>query len=141
MRQFYYLCAAILALALLADPQPDALAHGPRHGGHPRQRDLGAIDGRQSACSTRSIAFALCAGIIGLAGALLGHKIAYLAPDVFNILLSIQLLLMVVVGGLGSIHGAVFGAIFVALLPPIIALMRDSIPATISDVAGAPASA
>ena len=48
--------------------------------------------------------------------------------EVFTILLSIQFLLLVIVGGLGSLHGAIFGAIFVALLPPVIAILRDSIP-------------
>ena len=64
------------------------------------------------------MAFAYSAALMGLAGALFAHKIAYLAPDIFTILLSIQFLLLVIVGGLGSLHGAVFGAIFVALLPP-----------------------
>ncbi|UYN93720.1 MAG: branched-chain amino acid ABC transporter permease [Enhydrobacter sp.] len=82
----------------------------------------------------KSTAFAYSAGVMGLAGALFAHKIAYLAPDIFNILLSIQFLLLVIVGGLGSLHGAVFGAIFVALLPPTIAILRDSIPATMNDV-------
>ncbi|MBM3647807.1 MAG: branched-chain amino acid ABC transporter permease [Alphaproteobacteria bacterium] len=83
----------------------------------------------------KSIAFAYSAALMGLAGALFAHKIAYLAPDIFNILLSIQFLLLVIVGGLGALHGAVFGAVFVALLPPLIAILRDSIPATFSDVA------
>ena len=74
---------------------------------------------------------------MGLAGALFAHKIAYLAPDIFTILLSIQFLLLVIVGGLGSLHGAVFGAIFVALLPPLIAILRDSIPASMADAAAA----
>lgn len=85
----------------------------------------------------KSIAFAYSAALMGLAGALFAHKIAYLAPDIFTILLSIQLLLLVIVGGLGSLHGAVFGAIFVALLPPLIAILRDSIPATMADAAAA----
>jgi branched-chain amino acid transport system permease protein len=85
----------------------------------------------------KSMAFAYSAAVMGLAGALFAHKIAYLAPDIFNILLSIQFLLLVIVGGLGSLHGAVFGAIFVALLPPVIAILRDSIPATMTEFATA----
>ncbi|MGE5150059.1 MAG: branched-chain amino acid ABC transporter permease [Rhodospirillaceae bacterium] len=80
----------------------------------------------------KSMAFAYSAGVMGLAGALFAHKIGYLAPDIFTILLSIQFLLLVIVGGLGSLHGAVFGAIFVALLPPAIAILRDSIPDTMN---------
>lgn len=82
----------------------------------------------------KSMAFAYSAALMGLAGALFAHKIAYLAPDIFTILLSIQFLLLVIVGGLGSLHGAVFGAIFVALLPPLIAILRDGIPSTFADL-------
>ena len=82
----------------------------------------------------KSMAFAYSAALMGLAGALFAHKIAYLAPDIFTILLSIQLLLLVIVGGLGSLHGAVLGAIFVALLPPLIAILRDGMPATFADM-------
>jgi branched-chain amino acid transport system permease protein len=85
----------------------------------------------------KSMAFAYSAALMGLAGALFAHKIGYLAPDIFTILLSIQFLLLVIVGGLGSLHGAVFGAIFVALLPPLIAILRDSIPETMNQLAQA----
>ena len=44
-------------------------------------------------------AFAISAAFTGLAGALFAHKIGYLAPDGFTLITSIQLLLMVVVGG------------------------------------------
>ena len=84
----------------------------------------------------KTIAFALSAFITGLAGALLGHKLKFISPDAFNIILSIQLLLMVVVGGLGSIHGAIYGAIFVGGLPQAIALMRDYLPGVISRTPG-----
>jgi branched-chain amino acid transport system permease protein len=83
----------------------------------------------------KSIAFAYSAAVMGLAGALFAHKIAFLAPDIFTILLSIQFLLLVIVGGLGSLHGAILGAIFVALLPPLIAILRDSIPETMGELA------
>jgi branched-chain amino acid transport system permease protein len=38
------------------------------------------------------------------------------------------------VGGLGSLHGAVFGAIFVALLPPAIAILRDEVPDSLASL-------
>jgi branched-chain amino acid transport system permease protein len=77
----------------------------------------------------KTSAFAYSAALMGVAGALFAHKIGFLAPDIFTVLLSIQFLLMVVVGGLGSLHGALFGAVFVALLPVAISQARDSIPA------------
>ena len=61
----------------------------------------------------KTMAFAISAGITGLAGALFAHYVRFLAPDAFDILLSIQFVTIVFVGGLGSLHGAIFGAIFV----------------------------
>ncbi len=84
----------------------------------------------------KTMAFAISAGITGLAGALFGHYVRHLAPDAFEILLSIQLVTIVFVGGLGSVHGAVLGAIFVALLPQAIAILRDTLPYGIGNTPG-----
>ena len=72
----------------------------------------------------------------GLAGSLFAHKIGYLAPDAFTVQTSIQLLLMVVVGGLGSLHGVIYGAIFLGLLPQVIAFGRDVLPSWIGEIPG-----
>src|SRR6266478_1894754 len=84
----------------------------------------------------KTTAFAYSAALMGAAGALFAHKIGFLAPDIFSVLLSIQFLLMVVVGGLGSLHGAFFGAVFVAMLPVAISQARDLIPAWASALVG-----
>jgi len=76
----------------------------------------------------KTTAFAYSAALMGAAGALFAHKIGFLAPDIFSVLLSIQFLLMVVVGGLGSLHGALYGAVFVAMLPVLISEVRDHAP-------------
>ena len=127
-RSFYYLCLFFLVLVLwltrnlLRSPTGRAWIAI-------RDSEIAAQSMGVNLAIYKSIAFAYSAALMGLAGALFAHKIAYLAPDIFTILLSIQFLLLVIVGGLGSLHGAVFGAIFVALLPPLIAILRDSIPA------------
>jgi branched-chain amino acid transport system permease protein len=82
------------------------------------------------------MAFGYSAAMMGVAGALFAHKVGFLAPDIFTVLLSIQFLLMVVVGGLGSLHGAIFGAIFVALLPVAISTARDSVPEWFGQIFG-----
>jgi branched-chain amino acid transport system permease protein len=74
---------------------------------------------------TKATAFGVSAAITGLAGALMGHFAGIFNNESFNIIISIQLLLMIVIGGLGSIHGAFFGAAVVALLPQGIAMSRD----------------
>jgi branched-chain amino acid transport system permease protein len=80
--------------------------------------------------------FGISAGITGLAGALLAHHLTYLAPDVFGVLESLKLLLMIVVGGLGSILGAIFGAIFISILPIAISFLRDVLPPSVGQLAG-----
>jgi branched-chain amino acid transport system permease protein len=133
---FYYLCLFFLALVLwltrnlLRSPTGRAWIAI-------RDSEIAAQSMGVNLAIYKSIAFAYSAALMGLAGALFAHKIGYLAPDIFTILLSIQFLLLVIVGGLGSLHGAVFGAIFVALLPPLIAILRDSIPASMNDAAQA----
>src|SRR5712692_7776491 len=85
----------------------------------------------------KTMAFAYSAALMGVAGALFAHTIGFLAPDIFSVLLSIQFLLMVVVGGLGSLHGALYGAVFVALLPVLISEARDHVPAWAGHAAAA----
>lgn len=86
--------------------------------------------------ATKVAAFGLSAAITGIAGALFAHKITWLEPASFNVILSLQLLMMVVIGGLGSLHGAVFGAVFLGLIDPVIAIAKDYLPAGFGGKAG-----
>ena len=81
-------------------------------------------------------AFGVSAAITSLAGALMAHHLTYLAPDVFNVLESLKLLLMIVVGGLGSVLGAIFGAVFISLLPIALSFLKDVLPPAIGQQAG-----
>jgi branched-chain amino acid transport system permease protein len=76
----------------------------------------------------KTFAFAISAFMTGLAGALFAHYVRFLAPDSFDVLLSVQFVTIVFVGGLGSLHGAILGALFVRLLPQAIAIVRDDLP-------------
>ncbi|MEM1160291.1 MAG: branched-chain amino acid ABC transporter permease [Pseudomonadota bacterium] len=77
----------------------------------------------------KTLAFGISCFFTGLAGALLAHFLQAFNYEAFLILISIQLLLMVVVGGLGSIHGAYFGAIVIGLLPVVISILREEVAA------------
>ena len=85
---------------------------------------------------TKSLSFALSAALAGMAGALYAHKLNFISPDQFNILQSIDLLLMVVIGGLGSVHGAFLGAAFLIAMPQLISLAKDWLPPAIGQAAG-----
>ncbi len=65
----------------------------------------------------KSLTFGVSACYTGVAGALSVLAVAYVAPDTFNVFLSITLLVGVVIGGLASISGAIFGALFIQFVP------------------------
>jgi branched-chain amino acid transport system permease protein len=67
----------------------------------------------------KSLAFAVSAMYTGIAGALGAIAVQFVAPDSFNIFLSIMLLVGIVVGGLASISGALYGALFIQFVPNI----------------------
>ncbi len=84
----------------------------------------------------KTLSFALSAAITGLAGALYAHQIKFLSPEQFNLFVSIEFLMMIVIGGMGSMHGAVFGAIFVIALPELISGLKDYLPGYIVEQPG-----
>jgi branched-chain amino acid transport system permease protein len=67
----------------------------------------------------KSLTFGVSAMYTGVAGALGAIAVQFVAPDSFSSFLSLSLLVGVVVGGLASIPGAVYGAIFVQFVPNI----------------------
>ncbi len=82
----------------------------------------------------KTLTFGTSAGYTGLAGALGGIVVAYVSPDSFTASLSIFLLVGVVVGGLASIPGAIFGGIFIVFVPNIADELSKSAPAAIYGV-------
>ena len=132
---FYFMCLVllivclILVMNLLRSPTGRAMTAV-------RDSETSAESMGIHLAETKTLAFALSAALTGLAGALFAHRLNYLAPDAFTINTSIQLLLMVVVGGLGSLHGVIFGAIFIGLLPQAIAIFRDAVPPAVAQIPG-----
>lgn len=114
--QFNLLFCAIVLIVVLA---VFLFAERVRHS--PYGRVLRAIRDDELATavagkSTRIIkiqAFAIGAGILGLAGALYGHYTSYIAPDIFRPLITIYIFLALTAGGTGNNLGAVMGAFLV----------------------------
>jgi len=74
------------------------------------------------------LAFGLSSFYAGIAGALLGHLGQTVNVEQFQIDLSIQYLAMIVIGGLGTIPGSLFGAIFITLLPILLRAVVGLVP-------------
>ncbi len=73
----------------------------------------------------KTISFGISCFITGIAGGLLAHFLGFFNYEAFLILISIQLLLQIVIGGMGSIHGAFFGAIVVGFVPQVVTMIRE----------------
>ncbi len=69
--------------------------------------------------------FVLAALIASLAGGLFCHQQSFISPDSFNFFFSIELVTMVVLGGMASTYGAVFGALILTLLPELLVVFED----------------
>jgi branched-chain amino acid transport system permease protein len=67
----------------------------------------------------KSLTFGVSAGFTGVAGALGAVVVAFVSPDSYGSFLSISFLVGVVIGGLASIPGAIFGAIFIQFIPNV----------------------
>lgn len=66
------------------------------------------------------MAFVFGAAMAGLAGALYGHYFYIIKPDIFNFMKSFDILVMVVLGGLGSTTGAIIAAMFITVLTAVL---------------------
>ena len=90
-----------------------------------RDQDIAAEAIGVNLTTAKLTAFAVSSGFVGLAGALTAHYTETVTWEAFTLNVSITYLAMIIVGGLGSIAGAVYGAIFMSLLPVLIRTVAD----------------
>lgn len=90
-----------------------------------RENELAAIACGIRADRQKIKAFVIGSGCAGLAGSLYAHYLAYISPESFSFLVSVQMVTMVVIGGLGSLPGAIVGAFGVTLLPEALRVLAD----------------
>ena len=81
------------------------------------------------------MAFSISAAITGLAGCLYAHKLSFVSPEMFTLLLSLEFIIVIIIGGVGSLHGAVLGSIFVVMVDPFLTLLKDDLPGAIGRLA------
>jgi branched-chain amino acid transport system permease protein len=117
--KFYYLVwtAALIALTLCLNLVRTGVGRG-----------LAALAQDEVAASCLGVdvrrdkvrVFVLSAALASVAGSLYAHYFGHVAPDSFSIFKSLDLVIMVVVGGLGSIWGTLFGVSFIVILPYVL---------------------
>jgi branched-chain amino acid transport system permease protein len=133
---FYFLCLGVLILTIVGTLN---LLRSPTG------RAFVAIRDSETAARSMGInvslykvkSFAISAGITGLAGCLFAHKLSFISPEMFTLQLSIEFIIVILIGGTFSLHGAVLGAIFLVMIDPFLTYLKDDLPIIISGVAAA----
>src|ERR1700751_1192797 len=133
---FYFLCLAVLILTIVGTLN---LLRSPTG------RAFVAIRDSETAARSMGInvslykvkSFAISAAITGLAGCLFAHKLSFISPEMFTLQLSIEFIIVIIIGGAFSLHGAVLGAIFVVMVDPFLTFLKDDIPGVIGNIAAA----
>jgi len=125
--EFWYLCLALTVICCLACVN---LLRSPTGRAFVAIRDseISASCMGVNLAKYKTISFAISAALTGVGGALYAHKLAFISPEQFTILVSIELITIVILGGVGFLHGAVLGSVFIIVLPQLLSLAKDWLP-------------
>jgi branched-chain amino acid transport system permease protein len=124
---YYYVALIILVLAMVFVRNLVRTRMG---------RALQAVREREVAASlmginlvrTKLAAFVISSFLAGVGGALYGSYLGFVRPQSWDLILSISFVAMIIVGGIGTVWGALLGAIVVAGTPTVLNNYADSIP-------------
>ncbi|WP_257953621.1 branched-chain amino acid ABC transporter permease [Nocardioides sp. B-3] len=117
--QWYWILLTFAVLAVLAARNLFRTSLG-RSFMAVRDRDIAASAIGVNITRAKVTAFAVSSGFVGLAGALSAHYTETVTREAFTLDVSILYLAMIIVGGLGTIAGSVYGAAFMVLVPVFI---------------------
>ena len=76
------------------------------------------------------MSFGISSYFVGTAGALMAYQAKIISPETFPITVAIDQLGMIIIGGMGSILGSIFGAVFITLLPELLRLVTTAMSAS-----------
>jgi branched-chain amino acid transport system permease protein len=131
---FYFLCLGVLILTIIGSlnllRSPTGRAFVAIRDSETAARSMGV---NVSLYKVKS--FAISAAIAGFAGCLFAHKLSFISPEMFTLQLSIEFIIVIIIGGAFSLHGAVLGAIFVVMVDPFLTFLKDDIPGVIGNLA------
>jgi branched-chain amino acid transport system permease protein len=122
-RWYGVIAAALLLVVLLALNLMDSRTGRALRALHGSEVAAGLM-GIDTAAAKTSV-FVLAALTAGLAGSLFAHQQAFVSPDSFNFFVSIELVTMVVLGGMASTYGAILGALILTFLPELLVVFED----------------
>ena len=114
-RSRYYLALAVAAAMTLGALNVAATRTG-RAFLAIRTSEIAAQASGINPAALKTVAFVLSAFYTGVAGGLFAFAVGFLSPDAFDVFLSVDFLVMIILGGLGSVWGAVAGAAIVTVL-------------------------
>ena len=92
-----------------------------------RDRDVAAAVIGVSLYRYKLLAFVISSFYAGVAGGLMAHHSRIVFPDAFSLLVAIDYLAMIIIGGMGTILGSIYGAVFMTLLPEVLKLSATSL--------------
>jgi branched-chain amino acid transport system permease protein len=124
--QWYWILAVITVLSVVAARNLFRTALG-RSFMAVRDQDIAAQAIGVGLTQAKVTAFAVSSGFVGLAGALSAHYTETVTWERFTLDVSVLYLAMIIVGGLGSIAGSVYGAVFMMLLPALLTEVGESV--------------
>jgi branched-chain amino acid transport system permease protein len=114
--KFYYLILAVAALTAMFTKNL-AMSRTGRAFVAVRDRDIAAEIIGIHLAKYKIMAFVISAFIAGVAGALYAFLVGHIGPDLYTFEKSILYVAMIIVGGMGTVLGAILGALFMTLLP------------------------
>jgi branched-chain amino acid transport system permease protein len=117
--QKFYLLMLVLMLVFALGARNLARSRTGRAFAAVRDRDMAAEMMAINLPRAKTVAFAISSFYAGCAGALIYSIIGFFEPSTFGLLLSVQFIAMVLIGGAGTVSGAIMGALFITLLPTL----------------------
>ncbi|MGV3573169.1 MAG: branched-chain amino acid ABC transporter permease [Ramlibacter sp.] len=132
-RAFYWFCLVMCALALLLAMNLRRSYIG-RALVAIRDNDIAARTMGISLVRYKLLAFLISAAFTGVAGALMGIYMGIVSVEGYPFLLSIEALAIIIVGGIGSVIGAVFGTIFIVTMPELFSMLTSSLGGRMADL-------
>lgn len=124
----FYLLSLALLVVLGVAARNLARSRAGRSFAAVRDRDIAAEVMGVNLLRTKTLAFTLSSAYAGIAGALFSMLVGRIAPEQWNLFLSIDFLAVVVIGGIATISGTIIGACFVVLVPRLLEELTAVIP-------------